>query len=168
VANVQGRCVVSYDPNIRLNVEPELAVWQERFAWMLSRTQLLKISDEDLALLFPGMSIDAFLDKCQQAGVAIAIVTRGGEGAIGRCGAGTVTAKSELPGTLVDTVGAGDTYQAALLTRLSEMGLLDSDSLGTLPLQVLEEIMVFAARAAAITCTRRGADLPRRVEVTTV
>ncbi len=49
----QGRSLIAFDPNIRLNVEPDLEVWKQQLHWMLPRTQLLKISDEDLGLLLP-------------------------------------------------------------------------------------------------------------------
>ncbi|MBP0573138.1 carbohydrate kinase, partial [Mycobacterium tuberculosis] len=65
----------------------------------------------------------------------------------------------------VDTVGAGDTFQATMLARLDEMDLLAPERLATLDFAVLTEVVRFAAAAAAVTCTRRGADLPRRAEV---
>jgi fructokinase len=66
---------------------------------------------------------------------------------------------------VVDTVGAGDTFQAALLTWLQENGSLSAQGLGELSSANLELALHFAARAAAITCSRRGADLPRRAEL---
>lgn len=165
VRDVPGDCVVSYDPNVRLNVQGALAPWRERLAWMLPRTQLLKISEEDLQLLSPGTTPDAFLTECLAQGVAMAIVTCGGDGAVGACGAGRAQVDARLAGPLVDTVGAGDTYQAALLTWLAEHGLLARASLAALTVDQLGEAMRFAAAAAGVTCARRGADLPRRDEV---
>jgi fructokinase len=69
------------------------------------------------------------------------------------------------PADLVDTVGAGDTFQAAMLTWLAEAGLLAKEAPGTLDARSLAQMLEFAARAAAITCSRRGADLPRRDEL---
>jgi fructokinase len=66
---------------------------------------------------------------------------------------------------VVDTVGAGDTFQAALLATLAERGLLTRDALGVLDTGTLHNVLGFAAQAAAITCSRRGADLPRRAEL---
>lgn len=165
VATAPATCLVSYDPNVRLNVASSLEAWRERLAWMLPRTQLLKISEEDLALLEPGTSPEAFLAGCLAHGVRLAIVTRGGDGAVGACVAGSAVVPSCLAGPLVDTVGAGDTYQAALLVWLAERQLLSRDGVGSLGVDQLTEAMVFAARAAGITCSRRGADLPRRDEL---
>jgi fructokinase len=66
---------------------------------------------------------------------------------------------------LVDTVGAGDSYQAALLAGLAEMGLLDPAKIASLTASALTELLAFAGAAAAVTCSRRGADLPRRDEL---
>lgn len=158
------RSVIAYDPNIRLNVEPDLARWREALQWMLPRTHLLKVSDEDLGLLYPGVEAATLAQQWLAAGVALVVVTRGGDGAW----AWTREAHIAMPPVaveVVDTVGAGDTFQAALLTALAERGVLRPAGLAALPTQTLTEALRFAASAAAITCSRRGADLPRRAEV---
>ena len=158
------RSVISYDPNIRTNVEPDLAPWRDTLQWMLPRTHLLKVSDEDLALLYPGRSIEAFAADALAAGTPWVVVTRGAEGAIGFSARATV-AMPPVAAKVVDTVGAGDTFQAALLTWAAETGRLTPATLANLDEAALREALGFAARAAAITCGRRGADLPRRGEL---
>ena len=158
------RSVISYDPNVRANVEPDLAVWRDTLDWMLPRTHLLKVSDEDLALLYPGLSVAAFAANALAAGTALVVVTRGGEGAVG-FGAGHSVQTAPVAVAVVDTVGAGDTFQAALLTWLAETGRLTADAIRAMTPDTLAEALGFAARAAAITCGRRGADLPRRGEL---
>ena len=66
---------------------------------------------------------------------------------------------------LVDTVGAGDTFQAAMLAALAERGQLSREGLAALTPDVLGAVTAFAARAAALTCSRRGANLPRRADL---
>ncbi len=66
---------------------------------------------------------------------------------------------------VIDTVGAGDTFQAALLTRLDELGALSPAGVRGMGAETLLDAMRFAAQAAAITCSRKGADLPRRSEL---
>jgi fructokinase len=164
VERLGGRVLVAYDPNIRLNVEPALERWRETLAWMLPRTQLLKISDEDLGLLFPGQAPEALAPQWLAAGVELVVVTRGAEGATAWTGAHRV----DVPGrrvAVIDTVGAGDTFQAALLTWLAEHDRLAPGALTGLDAAALEAALGFAADAAAITCSRRGADLPRRSEL---
>lgn len=158
------RSVISYDPNIRANVEPDLALWRATLQWMLPRTHLLKVSDEDLALLYPGKPIERFAADALAAGTPLVVVTRGGEGAVGFTARGRVP-MPPVAVEVVDTVGAGDTFQAALLTWAAETGRLSPAALAQVDEAALHEALGFAARAAAITCGRRGADLPRRYEL---
>jgi len=161
------RSLIAYDPNIRLNVEPDIQRWRDTLAWMLPRTHLLKVSEEDVGLLFPGAELDALAREWLSQGVALVVITRGGEGAL----AWTASAQARSEAVrieLVDTVGAGDTFQAALLTWLAEHDALSAPSLRGLSKTQLSQALAFAAQAAAITCSRRGADLPRRSELPSV
>lgn len=164
VQREHGRAVIAYDPNIRLNVEPDLQRWRDTLQWMLPRTDLLKVSDEDLALLYPGADAGERAAEWLGAGVSLVVVTRGGQGAWAWTAAHHV-ATAPVAVQVVDTVGAGDTFQAALLTALAERGLLSRAALRALQETALREVLQFATRAAAITCSRRGADLPRRAEL---
>ncbi len=158
------RSVIAYDPTIRLNVEPDLERWRCTQQWMQPRTHLIKVSDEDLGLLYPGVAAATLAQQWLAAGVALVVITRGGDGAW----AWTRNAHISMPSVsveVVDTVGAGDTFQAALLTALAERGVLSPAGLATLSEQTLTAALSFAANAAAITCSRRGADLPRRAEL---
>ncbi|MEY8688567.1 MAG: carbohydrate kinase [Leptothrix sp. (in: b-proteobacteria)] len=156
--------VISYDPNVRLNVEPDLAVWRANVAWMAGHAHLLKLSDEDFERLYPDSTPDAMAAAWLTAGVKLVMLTRGGEGAL----AWTAEGRIEVAAPKIkvqDTVGAGDTFQASTLVALAELGHLSPAGLGTLTLAQVERIAAFAAQAAAITCTRRGPDLPRRAEL---
>ena len=164
VERERGHALIAYDPNIRLNVEPDLQRWRDQLTWMLPRTHLLKISDEDLSLLLPGLALEHFARDALAQGVKAVIVTRGAQGAV----AWTAHAEASTPPVsvpVIDTVGAGDTFQAALLTWLAEHGALGADALGALTAAQLHDALAFAARAASITCSRRGADMPRRGEL---
>lgn len=164
VERLHRQALVAYDPNVRTNVEPLLERWREAIAWMAPRTHLLKVSDEDLGLLYPGVPHAELAAAWRAAGVAAVVVTRGGEGARAYLRDGEL-AVAPVPVRVVDTVGAGDTFQAALLTALAERDALAPRALQALPHTAWAEVLGFAARAAAITCSRRGADLPRRVEL---
>lgn len=159
------RTLIAYDPNIRLNVEPDVAAWRDQIAWMLPRTHLLKVSEEDLELVYPGVPLQAIATEALAKGVAWVVVTRGSRGAMAwnlRDHIETQPVEVEVG----DTVGAGDTFQAALLTWLAENNALSATALAGLPVDAMRNALGFAARAAAITCSRRGADLPRRSELT--
>jgi fructokinase len=164
VDRVHGKMVVSYDPNLRLNVEPALQAWRDTLEWMLPRTDVLKLSDEDLGLLYPGIDPAAFAADCLGKGAGLVALTRGGKGAFAWHASGVV----EVPPVhvdVIDTVGAGDTFQSALITRLDELGALTPEGVRGMGAETLLDAMRFAAQAAAITCSRRGADLPRRAEM---
>ncbi|MFL6699064.1 MAG: carbohydrate kinase family protein [Vitreoscilla sp.] len=164
IDRVRGQTVVSYDPNLRLNVEPSLAAWRETLEWMLPRTDVLKLSDEDLGLLYPGIDPAAFAADCLGKGAGLVALTRGGKGAFAWHASG-VCEVPPVPVDVIDTVGAGDTFQAALLARLDELGALSPAGVRNMGAETLLDAMRFAAQAAAITCSRRGADLPRRAEL---
>lgn len=164
VQRESARAVISYDPNIRLNVEPDIRQWRSTLDWMLPHTALLKVSDEDLGLLFPGQAPADLARQWLAAGVSLVVVTRGGEGASAWHALGELHTPPQRV-DVVDTVGAGDTFQAALLVALAERGLLHRQGLATLPTAALQAVLGFATQAAAITCSRRGADLPRRAEL---
>jgi fructokinase len=159
-----GRTVISYDPNLRLNVEPDGAKWRAMLDFMLPRTHLLKISDEDLGLLMPDATPEDFAAQALAAGVKLVVVTRGAKGATGWTAAGRADA-APVKVTVIDTVGAGDTFQAALLTWLAEHGKLSPAGIAGLSTAETGAALAFAAQAAAITCSRRGADMPRRAEL---
>jgi fructokinase len=159
-----ARSVVSYDPNVRLRVEPDAERWRSTLQWMISRARLVKASTEDLELLFPGRPPSEFAAEALAAGVNLVVVTRGPEGASGFTARGVVDVPAG-PVEVVDTVGAGDTFQAALLAWLSETGRLNGAALRSLTAESVTAALTFASRAAAITCGRRGADMPRRAEL---
>jgi fructokinase len=158
--------LISYDPNIRLTVEPALQPWHDTLQWMLPRTHVLKVSEEDLALLYPGRALQDVAASWMAAspGPRLVVITRGHEGALGFAASASVAARP-VPVNVVDTVGAGDTFQAAMLTWLAEQGRLSIDGVTGLDAAALQALLDFAMRAAAITCSRRGADLPRRSEL---
>jgi fructokinase len=164
VEREHGRTLVAYDPNVRLNVEPDLERWRAILRWMLPRCGLLKVSEEDLQLLLPGVTPDAFADDALAQGVGLVVVTRGSQGAIGATRALRTTV-APVKVDVIDTVGAGDTFQAALLAWLAEHGALATARLAALSREELGMALAFATQAAAITCSRRGADMPRRAEL---
>lgn len=156
---------VSLDPNVRPTVEPDMAIWRMRLSALYPRATLVKISAEDLDLLHPGVTAERFAADLIGRGVGLVVVTDGGDTAMGWTASGHHATATPPRVTVVDTVGAGDTFQAALIARLlrapggPRAGVADLDTRG------LAALLSFAARAASITCSRRGADLPRLAEL---
>ncbi len=160
----KGRRLISLDPNVRLNIMPDAAAWRRRVETLASHADLLKVSLEDIEALYPGETPEGLAARWLGAGVSLVVVTRGSGGILGV----TREVAAELPAApvdVVDTVGAGDTFQAALLSALDELDLANRAALKAIDRNMLLRILGFASRAAVITCTRRGADLPRRSEI---
>lgn len=156
--------VVSVDPNVRLSVEPDLDVWRDRLAAWLSIADLVKVSREDLGVLYGGAAMEDVAAGWLKGGARLVVVTDGGDGAHAFT-ATTRTFVPAMPTVVVDTVGAGDTFQAALLWRLAEENAMAPAALAAIDEATLRRVLRFAAAAAAITCSRAGADLPRAAEV---
>lgn len=164
VRREHGRRLVAYDPNIRPTVVADLAAWRGRLDDLLPHVDLLKISAEDAQTLYPGTDPAELARDWLARGPALVVVTRGREGA----SAFTATSTASVAGrpvTVADTVGAGDTFQAALLARLGDTAARSRAGLSGLGEGALADLLEYAGRASAITCTRRGADLPRRAEL---
>jgi fructokinase len=165
VTRQHGRSLIAFDPNVRLTIQPDRDVWSDSIDWMVARTDLLKISDEDIDHVYPGMAPQAFIDMALRAGAALVVVTRGGAGVLAATAALRLVEMPAQHAEVVDTVGAGDTFQAALLFYFAHHDLLTRTALQRLDRPALEAALRFAGRAAAITCSRRGADMPRLEEV---
>lgn len=163
-ARERGRRLISYDPNVRLKVEPRVERWQAVVDEMAQVAHLMKISAEDLELLYPGMSAETIAARWLEQGVQLVVVTHGAAGSEAWTPAAHVIVEAR-PVALADTVGAGDSFQAALMAWLDEADRLAPARLASLDAEPLAAALAFATRAAAITCGRRGADLPRRAEL---
>ena len=159
-----GRRLIAYDPNVRPSIEPDLDVWRRAFERLTAAAHLIKVSAEDLALLYPGGAHDAIARTLLERGVRLAVITRGAEGASGWTRNSHATSPAR-PVEVVDTVGAGDSYQAALLTALAETGCAHPEALDGLSGDALARLLEFAGQAAALTCGKRGADMPRRAAI---
>lgn len=166
VRRERERRLIAYDPNVRLNVEPSLARWRERADTLASLAHLVKISDEDIRLLYGEMDEATLAARWLAAGAKLVVVTRGADGASAWNTLGRADARAPRVAT-IDTVGAGDTFQSSMLAYLAETGRLEPAALASMDADTLVCLLAFAARAAAITCSRRGADMPRRAELGT-
>ncbi|NNM56838.1 carbohydrate kinase [Acidocella sp.] len=159
-----GQRLISYDPNIRLTVVPEIELWRARAAAWLAIADIVKVSQEDLQSLYPGADETAIARAWAAQGPGLVVVTRGGAGAVAYHG-GTELAVAAPAVKVVDTVGAGDSFQAALLHGLAQHGVVSRATLDALSPAALRETLHLAAAAGALTCTRAGADLPRAAQV---
>ena len=162
VRRERGRRLISLDPNVRLNPQPDIQLWRQRIAELAGYADLIKVSDEDLTLLYPGQAPQTLIQGWLQGNARLVFLTRGSQGATvfsARHGSWSVaTPKVQV----ADTVGAGDTFQAALIAWLTEQGLDSPQGLEQLTREQTDALLRFAVNAAALTCTRTGPDLPYR------
>ena len=160
-AQVGDDTLVALDPNSRPDAIDDPAAYRERLRRILRRADVLKVSDDDLAWLLPGRApAEAARELLGRAG-AVALVTLGAEGALVVSGDDVVAVEAPRV-EVVDTIGAGDAFMGAFLADWRSRGL------GRAELDRRDELAEatrFACRVAAITCTRAGADPPRRSEL---
>lgn len=158
----RGGALISFDPNIRPSLLPEPERMRASFEGIALRSGLTKLSDEDAEFLYPGAPVEDVLDILIAGGVSVAAITRGGEPAYLASGTHRVAVPS-VRTRVVDTIGAGDSFMAALIWALA----FDGSGWDGEPVSAgrLEAVGETAALAAAMTVSRRGADLPRAGEL---
>jgi fructokinase len=155
---------VTLDPNARPTITPDPVSTWAAVRELAALSDLVKLSDEDCEFLRPGRSVDEIAAELLTADrTRCVVITRGGDGAIGvsRDARVEVTAPAI---EVVDTVGAGDSFMAALIAGLHARDLLGPTRLEGLTSAALREVVDYAVKAAAITCTRHGADPPTASE----
>lgn len=155
---------VSFDPNVRPTVEPDLDIWRERVAEYANYADLIKISAEDLSFLYPTALAENKAKDWLDKGVYAVVITDGRNDVRAWTKAGATVRLTPPRYDVIDTVGAGDSFQAALLARLAA----DGDpklAVRSLDAKRLDALLRYALEAAAITCSRRGANLPRKNEI---
>jgi fructokinase len=121
-------------------------------------SSVIKVSDDDLAWLFPGQSIEDVANRWVRDGAALVVITRGAYGSIGFTESGSEEALG-VKVDVVDTVGAGDTVGAIIVEAMVQDGILSLQGEG------LKKVLTRAAAAAGITCSRAGAQPPYKHEL---
>ena len=158
---------VALDPNIRADLIDDAESYRRRFAGWLPGVSLLKLSVEDAEWLAgeSGTDLTETLRSWQRAGPAAVVLTRGGDGLAVLTGSGELVEVPGVDAVVADTIGAGDTVQAALLAWLHHNDALSAEAVRELGPQQWERALRFAASAAAITVSRPGAEPPHLAEL---
>jgi fructokinase len=161
--NAKSR-VISLDPNIRPTVIKERRKHLARLARLIALADIVKVSDEDVAWMTGKKGIAATAKAWIKSGAKLVAVTRGGSGVDVFTRRHTLSVEApKVP--VADTVGAGDTFTAGLLTHLSRQGLLTKKAISALDEVQLYAAAAFAMKCAAVTVSRPGADPPWAHEV---
>ena len=153
---------IAFDPNLRVALIDDMEAYRLRLEEAVQLADLVKASDEDMALLAPGCVPVEHIQRWCSPG-RLVVLTEGALGAQCWTGAGVhVVCRPQHPVNVLDTVGAGDTFQAALLAWLAHRrrlgGALDKAEVGSL--------LAFATRAAGLNCTKVGCQPPTLAELT--
>lgn len=155
----KSEAVISLDPNIRPGFVSDETAYRARLARMLAIADIVKVSDDDLAWLAPGVAFDDWAAQRIGSGTSLVVLTRGEQGARAATAKGALEVPA-VPARVVDTVGAGDTFNAGLLAGLRRSGKLGKASLRDLREDELRAALRLAARVAAFTVSRAGANPP--------
>lgn len=160
----RDKTVISLDPNIRPGFVNNEVQYRDRLARMIATSDIVKVSGEDLDWLEPGADFEPVARNWIADGVSIVVLTMGKDGAR----AITQSVDATVPGQtveVVDTVGAGDTFNAGFLASLRASDVLSKTQLGSLDDETLKSALEFAASVAAVTVSRAGANPPWKDEL---
>jgi fructokinase len=163
VERVRSEVIITFDPNVRPALMGPRDDVVGRVEALVGLADVVKASAEDLAWLCPHEPPDAVAQRWLAAGPALVVVTLGPEGSLAAGSAAGTVRRPAVPISVVDTVGAGDAFMAALIAGLARRDLLsdpDRGDLAALGAGTLADVLDSAALAAALTCARPGADPP--------
>ncbi|GGL31659.1 carbohydrate kinase [Phycicoccus endophyticus] len=160
---------VSYDPNARPTIMGEVETVRPRVEELVGLADVVKCSEDDLAWLYPDEAPSAVMARWAALGASLVVVTLGGDGVAWRTASGEDDREPARVRDVVDTVGAGDSFMAGLLSGLLDAGLLGStDARGRLAAATLADVRPAVERALAtsgLTVRHAGAYAPTREEL---
>ena len=157
--------VIFYDPNIRPKFIDDKSAYIERFNDIVSKSNIVKISEEDADYLFGTQLIGKQMQDWFDSGVNIVLHTLGERGVRATLANGKVVEVTVDPVDVVDTIAAGDSFNAGLLYHLSQAKLLNSESLDSISASKLKDALCFANKIARYTVSQKGANPPRLYQV---
>jgi fructokinase len=152
--------VTMIDPNIRPSFITDPAGYRARLGRMIARADIVKVSDEDLRWLMGAGEVSAHARALLAQGPRLVCVTEGARGARGFSSGGAEVFVPAAPVVVADTVGAGDTFNAGVLTALWRAGLLNKAAIAALDPSAIRAALALGVRAAAVTVSRPGANPP--------
>lgn len=156
--------VIMIDPNIRAGFITDETSYRSRITRMIALSDIIKLSDEDLAWLSPGADLETYAKELVDAGASLVCITEGSRGARGITRDHNVFVPAEKV-DVIDTVGAGDTFNAGVLAALDRSDLLTKAQVAALSEAQLIDALTLGVKAAAVTVSRAGANPPWANEV---
>jgi len=166
IADARASSTISFDPNCRPNLVKDKPAYLARMAEFAGSADLIKMSDVDFAYLYGEEPYQQRASALLGQGTSLIVITRGNNGAIAwHAAAGQIEVAAPQV-VVADTIGAGDSFQAALLFALHKQGCIARQPLKDIGAEELRRALSFAANCAGLTCTRPSADPPWSHEVT--
>ncbi len=159
-----GRRVIMIDPNIRESFIRDEAAYRARIGAMMAAADIIKMSDEDLSWLAGHDDLAGAARQLLDAGAKVVCVTEGADGVTGHMAGGGARVIADRV-DVVDTVGAGDTFNAGVLASLHDAGFLSKERIGSVDEAALRDALTLGVRVAAVTVGRAGANPPTRDEL---
>lgn len=168
VARRSATSTITYDPNLRPVLMGSPAHALPVVDALVRLADVVKVSDEDLAWLHPGVAPAEIAEEWSRSGPSLVVVTHGGEGAFASTSAGARISVEAPKVQVADTVGAGDSFMGGLIDGLWSAGLLGAgrrQALADVDAATVQAVLERCARIAAITVSRAGANPPRLAEL---
>jgi fructokinase len=165
IEDIDGSTTISFDPNCRPNLVRHKARYVDQMNSFAAAANIVRMSDVDFEFLYGASDYEERAKSLVGAGASLVVVTRGIRGAQAWHGeAGLVEVEAPTI-DVVDAIGAGDSFQAALLFALRAIGRIETAALAQMNSDELRRVLSFASICAALTCGRAGSDPPRQSDV---
>jgi fructokinase len=165
IEDAAGSTTISFDPNCRPNLVRHKVRYVDQMNAFAAVANIVRMSDVDFEFLYGGSDCGERAKSLIAAGASLVVVTRGIKGAQAwHREAGLVEVQAPAI-DVVDTIGAGDSFQAALLFALRAIGRIKISALAQMNSDELRRALSFASMCAAFTCGHAGADPPRQSDV---
>jgi len=164
----EGGPVISHDPNVRPMMIRDRSLYARRFEGWARSSTIVKISSVDVDYIYPGLGPEKGAEKLLSMGPRLVIVTLGEDGAAASFTRNGSVKRITVPAfalPVVDTIGAGDTFHGAFLAWLEGRGRMSRSALAAIEEGEIREALIFANKAAALVCSRKGADPPTLREI---
>lgn len=155
------RMIVSLDPNCRPSLVKDAKTYRRYVKEVSKLSHIIRMSDEDLEFVHPVEEEEDVAAHYLAGETQLFLISRGGYGASAYWAGGRIDVESR-PVSVTDSIGAGDTFDAGILSALSESGHLTFEGLGALTYDVLESALEFASVAASLNCEKTGCDPPTK------
>jgi fructokinase len=160
VEQVAGGCVIYFDANIRPDFIEDKDKYLERFERLTRKVDIIKISEEDYSYLYGEQNFEKVSGEWLEKGIKLIVLTLGEKGAKVIFDGGKEISVGIEPVKVIDTIGAGDSFNAGLLFDLDKQKMLDQEKLASIDTSTLKKALIFANQVASFTVTQKGANPP--------